>query len=405
MYIYNELDAVRYCSFLRGSSDADCIFQVFVDRHKKEGHWLRGTIETHFEELCNLNERGYAICAQVHDGVTRGHKGVRSASEIFLDLDDIQPEQAVRDLTILPSLTIQTSPHKHHLYIRIDRTADLSLVDSVTVSLARMIGADDKACSRGQVARVPGFFNRKTEVPHCVQILDYRPLERYRLEDLAALVSNVPETAPRPRNRSRGAVRPSRMRAIFPAWDFAVLRSAFAKGCDRLKSPGPNRRHITIRAVGFHWGSLATVGFDAERSYQAGVRIIASHQWEDRSLTTDSALLRSAMAEGYQSACSTPPTPSTWTALNLELRATKWAAAETIRTVVQQQHAEGLLPTKILASEFLKDFDLLRHAEEHLGSRVAILQLNTALRAIGYTEQRSCYGRYLVLTPLTTNNP
>ncbi|MEN9786181.1 MAG: hypothetical protein RLZZ299_1445 [Pseudomonadota bacterium] len=144
----------------------------------------------------------------VREGRVGTKEGVVAAACLWADLDAGGDEALARvrqDLAridLLPTLTVQTSPGKHHLWWRLAAPVDLADLEArrcfegLVAALAARVGGDRACVDCSRVLRLPGSVNVKPwyEAPHAVGVVEADPARAYALARFEAL---APPVAPR----------------------------------------------------------------------------------------------------------------------------------------------------------------------------------------------------------------
>ena len=87
-----------------------------------------------------------------------------------------------------PSIVVQTSPGRQHIYWLLDKQYPLADIEEVNKALTyKYLKHDRSGWDISQLLRVPGYKNRKREVPNDVEIVEWEPGRRYNLSVFADL--------------------------------------------------------------------------------------------------------------------------------------------------------------------------------------------------------------------------
>ena len=386
-------DALRHWSFLHGGSYEQGVIQIYPDHPSAKPRVILGSLDEHFEQLIELNLSGHAIGVQVHGGTRRGSNYIRSAAEIFIDVDQGRLKTVMQRLEIVPTMVIRTTPGKHHIYLAIQETRDLNQVDAVTYSLCRKVCGDTAACQRAQVARLAGFYNQKANKAHPVRILEHHPQYVYTLAELAE-VAPLGDYSPPPKP-VLNLILPSHMVLVHQKWPFSVLKAILGKGLRGLDAAREGNRHNTLRRVGYHFGAMATIGLDAVAAYEMATAVWRGRDWPDRNFGNDCQTLRTAMSAGYQEATKTTPTPSPWTSMALERQAETVSSKAELESAIRVAAKDRTLPMVVLPGLIL-DLPPFKEIAECLPRGVATRTITAALRALDYREAKKATGRYFM---------
>ncbi len=197
-------EALRYLSVL-APLEQYFTFQIVSDRDDGviAPRILNGKLDDHAEELAEENHFGAGIFVAVNETNLRGRSLVDMVRPrcLWIEADDALPQ-----LPLVPSITSETSPGRHHLIYAV---SDLSweAFDYYMPVLARDYGGDFNAIDRSRVLRLPGFYHRKRE-PWMVRVIDdLTSGESYRLDhivDVLALGLKILERRQRPRVQRNG---------------------------------------------------------------------------------------------------------------------------------------------------------------------------------------------------------
>jgi len=188
---YNEM-ASQYLTLLDEESEA-FTFQTFDDNKARRDtaltRILHGSLPDLWDELCELNSKGAGIFVCVNQTDLKGRRkenivGVRSLW-IEDDWGNLPPPP------VEPQIEVQTSPGKHHRYIR---CTDVP-VDAHRGLQRRLVvdyGSDSNAVDISRVLRVPGFYNMKNpDAPFLVSITHTTHAQPYTYEVLSRQIPPV----------------------------------------------------------------------------------------------------------------------------------------------------------------------------------------------------------------------
>ena len=151
-------------------------FQTFHDAGKGEetkrhlARILHGTLETCKEELLSLHDQGAGVFVMPNRGDGKGRTGanVVHVRANFVDLDGA-PIEPIMESGAPPSIVVQSSPGKFHVYWRVT-DEPLEHFTPMQEALIKRFGADPSVKDLARVLRVPGFLHRKKE-PFLVLII------------------------------------------------------------------------------------------------------------------------------------------------------------------------------------------------------------------------------------------
>lgn len=124
----------------------------------RAGH-LHGTLEQHWNTLCQLNLTGAAIWVQINAGRGRKDLDITSVRAYFVDIDKgdgaslLSPDSAT-------DILVESSPGKYHGYWLAGQVP-LDDFKARQHALADRFGGDRTVCNLGRVMRLPGFVHQK----------------------------------------------------------------------------------------------------------------------------------------------------------------------------------------------------------------------------------------------------
>lgn len=144
--------------------------------------------------LARFQRQGFGIFVTVNamQGGRRLNRAVSRVRAVWAERD-----YQGRDLPLLPSLEIETSPGKRHDYLIVDPADRLDVRDAQRINrqIAKLCEADSAATDVARVLRLAGTWNLKTE-PVRAQFRALRGV-RYKAADiLAAFPCPPPKTPP-----------------------------------------------------------------------------------------------------------------------------------------------------------------------------------------------------------------
>lgn len=149
--------------FLAALDKPRATFQTFADAPGANGKpiILHGPHRVRREELQALNYAGHGIFVMVNDGDLQGRRAenVKSIAAYFVDLDG---SPLPTELPIEPTVTVESSPGRFHLYWRVT-DAPLETFPHVQKHLALLLGGDSAVHDLPRVMRLPGYSHRKRE--------------------------------------------------------------------------------------------------------------------------------------------------------------------------------------------------------------------------------------------------
>lgn len=183
----NFAEAERYLKNLDPDTDMHT-FQTLCD--KKSGispdkvavlnNVFYGTFNELKFKLGALNNLGAGIFAMVNKGDGVCHGGAKTCRTIesviavralFVDLDGAPLEPAL-NYKIKPSMVIQTSADRYHVYW-LSENIQLDQFKPLQQALATNLNGDRAVCDLPRVMRLPGFYHMKGE-PFMVKLIEPR---------------------------------------------------------------------------------------------------------------------------------------------------------------------------------------------------------------------------------------
>ena len=161
----NKTEADRFLNILE--PNGTFTFQTFDDNSdEKRGQLAQifhGTLEEHYDALCDLNSRGAGVFVVVNETDLKGRKSanVTRVRACFVDLDGA-PLDPVISHEIEPTITVESSQGRWHAYYHCH---DLPLSDfqQVQRGLASTFEGDPAVNDLPRVMRVPGFIHQKVK--------------------------------------------------------------------------------------------------------------------------------------------------------------------------------------------------------------------------------------------------
>jgi hypothetical protein len=185
-------DVKKFLSFFPGLKT----FQTFDDsKRKDEGlarikHCNENKYNGTLKYLNTLNERraGVFLCINETNGNGRTAKDIIKIRAVFADLDG-EPMYPLWGYD--PSLVVESSPGKFHVYWCVDdEMFMLEGFTQVQESIAAKFNSDPKVKDLPRVMRVPGFYHKKHE-PYMTRII-YTSEKKYDFNTLSEMFPPVP---------------------------------------------------------------------------------------------------------------------------------------------------------------------------------------------------------------------
>ena len=185
--------AYQFLSILDANSDQNFTFQTFDDDQTRKSHKLakilHGSLREHEGKLRELSAQGAGIFVTVNETDLKGRtaKNVIKVRSAFVDLDGA-PLDPVLEFRLSPSMIIESSPNRWHVYWLLDmQTYQFTQLQK---DLASAFDGDPSVNDLSRVMRLPGFPHQKVKSreptnPFTVQIHDHSTDRRiYTLEEL-----------------------------------------------------------------------------------------------------------------------------------------------------------------------------------------------------------------------------
>ena len=161
-------------AFLAALGTPPYVFQTFTDNKETRKKYKRdplaraliGTFEEHHDSLEYLSKQGAGIFVQVNAGAERTKDAITGIRALFLDLD--QPSTLAESMASLrkymppPSLIVNSSPGKRHLYWRVT-DCPVDKFGVIQRSLAVTFAGDPGMGNLDRVMRLPGFPHQKRD--------------------------------------------------------------------------------------------------------------------------------------------------------------------------------------------------------------------------------------------------
>lgn len=181
-----DLDAAhRFLTLLDESTDSFTFQSVDDNKTRKSAALLRtlnGTLDQHAATLTDLNKRGAGVFVTVNqtDLKGRARENITGIRAVWQEDDgDGKP------LPLEPHIVVESSPGKHHRYLRVDgMTADQHA--AVMAVMVERYGCDQNAKDLCRVLRVPGFDHCKTAQRNRVSIVHESGARPYTAEEVLA---------------------------------------------------------------------------------------------------------------------------------------------------------------------------------------------------------------------------
>lgn len=188
---YNE--AKKFLDLLSLGNEGEVFhFQTFDDLKdtKRVGliRVLVGTLDQHFDELLNLNNKGAGIfvCVnKIENSLKRDSKSVSKIRSVFADKDDGN----FGSFPIEPSILVQTKNGQHAYWLTDEVSRDN--FTEIQKSIINKLKTDISIHDLPRVMRLPGFYHRKDpNNPYFVNVLKGSNL-KYSMSELTTIFPKI----------------------------------------------------------------------------------------------------------------------------------------------------------------------------------------------------------------------
>lgn len=127
-----------------------------------------GTVEEMLPKLIQRNQQGYGIFTTINAMTPRYENGIakRKATDVarvravVADWDDPNKPISLKTLPLEPSIVVETSPRKYHIYWLVDEMP-LEVFEQAQRGIAQKLGTDRSIIDLSRELRVPGFMHTK----------------------------------------------------------------------------------------------------------------------------------------------------------------------------------------------------------------------------------------------------
>ena len=159
--------AAAFIATLTGNAETVMDFRAINENDKSvPAIPRRGTLAQHWPELCQWNGQGYGIYVTIAatDGVGREKENVTGFRANYIDLDGIGADQQFTNAqawSILPTMAVQSSPGKWHVYWVTAPHNDTALQERIQRKLVTKFNADVTVIDAPRIMRLPGTFHCK----------------------------------------------------------------------------------------------------------------------------------------------------------------------------------------------------------------------------------------------------
>lgn len=161
--------AAAFIVALTNDANAVCEFRAIHEHDRTVPAIVqRGTLERHWQELCEWNARGYGVFMTINetDGQGRDNTHVTKFRAQFVDLDDEdagQQWQAASTWKVLPNIGVQSSNGKYHIYWLLDEASNRDQWVTVQRKLTTNFNGDPAIHDPARIMRLPGTIHAKRE--------------------------------------------------------------------------------------------------------------------------------------------------------------------------------------------------------------------------------------------------
>ncbi|MFH7326668.1 DUF3987 domain-containing protein [Desulfurivibrio sp. C05AmB] len=187
-------DQAAALAFLDALGGGPFCFRTFDDNKDRSDPRLvttpTGALEQCGGRLASLNAKGAGVYVVVNQGGNTD-KEINTIRALFADFDQVDKNRRF-DFSLKPSLVIESSPGKHHVYWLVDDFP----VEQFRAAQKRIIGAygsDPTVKNESRVMRVPGFYHRKDPIPFLSRII-HNTGRRYDRATIAEWLDTLPDT-------------------------------------------------------------------------------------------------------------------------------------------------------------------------------------------------------------------
>lgn len=178
-------------------------FQVGPDRDKVRDWVSWGKVYNDYyanivEKLRKYNRNAGFVSFTVNatDGEGRKKKNITEIRAFFVDLDGV-PLLPVDDYPLTPSVVVNTSPGKYHLYWLVrDVPLDIEVYEHYLKQLAYLFGGCEGVTDISHAMRLPGYFHMK-ENAYRVNVQHVKPVQYTYIDFLEAFALDAPEIKPK----------------------------------------------------------------------------------------------------------------------------------------------------------------------------------------------------------------
>lgn len=142
-------------------------FQTADDHYEKRGYLakpLHGPLSQHAAALERLQAKGAGVFVTINetDGKGRKTENIIRVRAVYADYDVADPARFDSlELPLQPSVIVESSPGKHHVYWLVDDLA-LKQFQPLQKRIIELLGTDGQVNDLPRPMRLPGFWHQKT---------------------------------------------------------------------------------------------------------------------------------------------------------------------------------------------------------------------------------------------------
>jgi hypothetical protein len=249
-------EARRFLSMI--APDGNAVFQTFDDDEgRKENEpdvsaKLARTTRS-FDALKGYNEKRAGVFVTINEveGDRRKADKVTRVRSLFADFDGVELPDV---WDVEPSLIVNTSPAKFHVYWLCSDTFPKEEFSDAQHAIAAHFGTDPVVCDLPRVMRLPGFWHRKNDA-YQVRIIEGDG-RKYATDVLRDWISRItpekpPELPPVRRSSLNGSVSP-------------YVKAGVERALASIASAGKGNRNTTLNSEAFGIFGLVKAGFVPE---------------------------------------------------------------------------------------------------------------------------------------------
>jgi hypothetical protein len=212
----------------------------------------RGTMHRRFVPTWRLHDaaraiRSLAAHADVYCGVllrarrAGGRDAVTRSHLAFVEIDQADAIDRLNQFQRPPTMVVTSgSPGHAHAYWRLRKPIDADALEQTNRTLARHLGGDLACVDAARILRPPASWNHKHSPPDRVELLEFQPQRRYRIDELVTGLAEPSEQLTTrvtgPRRMARTEL--DRLLLAIPAHDYVrALAGASADRSGKMHCP------------------------------------------------------------------------------------------------------------------------------------------------------------------------